>query len=91
MSIKHSNLPRANFCFSIHRTFRIYDDDSSRSLSLAEFGKGIHDYGITMSDEEVSALFDSFDKNSDGNLSFDEFLVALRVSDKRWVYQSFRH
>ena len=35
------------------RTFRIMDDDGSRSLDFQEFRKGIHDYGIDL-DNQVS-------------------------------------
>lgn len=32
--------------------------------------------------QEIKAMFDQFDKDHNGTLSFDEFLVALRVSSK---------
>lgn len=60
------------------RTFRIYDDNRSRSLDIEEFAKGLHDYGVSMSDAEVIELFSFFDKDKSGTLSFDEFLSALR-------------
>lgn len=58
------------------------DDDSDLSLNMKEFKKGIHDYGLIMDDDVVSSLFDQLDKDHSGSLSFDEFLTALRVSDK---------
>ena len=33
---------------TVHRVFRIMDDDGSKSLDLDEFKKGIHDYGVSV-------------------------------------------
>ena len=63
------------------RTFKIMDDDESRSLDYREFKKGIHDYGLTeMSDADIKKCFETFDKDGSGTIDFDEFLVNLRVS-----------
>ena len=32
------------------RAFRIMDDDGSKSLSYDEFKKGLHDYGMSVTD-----------------------------------------
>lgn len=56
------------------------DDDGSKSLDKDEFKKGIEDYGITaFSPMELSDLFDEFDKDGSGTISFDEFLIRLKV------------
>eukprot|EP00053_Salpingoeca_punica_P002499 m.38133 g.38133 ORF g.38133 m.38133 type:complete len:210 (+) comp11611_c0_seq1:75-704(+) len=63
----------------IARVFRIMDDDGNRQLSYPEFKKGLHDYGVYLESEaEYRAAFDSVDKDQNNNLSFDEFLAALR-------------
>ncbi|XP_041356962.1 calcyphosin-like protein isoform X1 [Gigantopelta aegis] len=63
----------------LSRTFKIMDDDESRSLDFKEFKKGIHDYGLTeMSDEDIKMCFETFDKDGSGSIDFDEFLVNLR-------------
>lgn len=36
------------FCF---RTFRVYDDDGNKSLSLEEFIEGVKDYQLDFSNE----------------------------------------
>ena len=61
------------------RTFKIFDDDGNRSLNLAEFEKGIRDYGIDMDKAAVHEAFGLFDKDGSGSVDFDEFLIALRV------------
>ncbi|ELT92936.1 hypothetical protein CAPTEDRAFT_164759 [Capitella teleta] len=60
------------------RTFKIMDDDGSRSLDLKEFKKGLHDYGVLLEVEQQNELFQSLDKDGSGSLDFDEFLRALR-------------
>lgn len=65
-----------------HRTFRIMDDDNNRSLDLKEFLKGLNDYGIPIDKEEATAVFQHFDRDGSGTIDFDEFLVALRVSER---------
>jgi len=60
------------------RTFRIFDDDGSKSLDFNEFKKGLRDYGLYLEPQEVKEIFEAFDKDNSGVLDFDEFLVALR-------------
>lgn len=62
------------------RTFKIMDDDNSRSLDLKEFLKGLNDYGILMEKQEAMALFQQFDRDGSGTIDFDEFLITLRVN-----------
>uniref|UniRef100_A0A914USZ9 EF-hand domain-containing protein n=1 Tax=Plectus sambesii TaxID=2011161 RepID=A0A914USZ9_9BILA len=62
------------------RMFQIIDDDGSRKLQRAEFDKGLHDYGIDLSDDEKTAIFAQLDKDGSGCLDYEEFLKALRVS-----------
>ena len=61
------------------RMFQIYDDNGSRMLDYEELKKGVHDYGLNMSKAELDDLFKDFDKDKSGSISFDEFLLALRV------------
>jgi len=73
-----------HFCTSTFyhcRTFKIIDDDGSRSIDIKEFRKGIHDYGVIMEPETIQELFDSIDRDHSGAVDFDEFLRALRVSE----------
>ncbi|XP_078574058.1 calcyphosin-like protein [Branchiostoma floridae x Branchiostoma japonicum] len=60
------------------RTFRIMDDDGSRSLNFDEFKTGCEDYGLQLTDDELQEIFVQFDKDGGGTLNFDEFLVGIR-------------
>ena len=62
----------------IRRQFLIMDDDRSKSLSYEEFRKGIHDFGVSVSDEEAKEMFVAFDSQGDGSINFEEFLSKLR-------------
>lgn len=68
----------ANGIKGLARTFKIMDDDGSRSIDYREFKKGLHDYGVSLEDEQIKALYDQLDRDHSGTIDFDEFLRALR-------------
>lgn len=55
------------------------DDDENRSLDFKEFTKGLNDFGLFMDKKETAALFQLFDRDGNGTIDFDEFLITLRV------------
>ncbi len=57
--------------------FRVMDDNRNQSLDLAEFSKGMRDFGVEC---DVITVFASLDKNKSETVDFDELLIALRVS-----------
>ncbi|PAA68060.1 hypothetical protein BOX15_Mlig017698g2 [Macrostomum lignano] len=60
------------------RQFRIMDDDGNKRLSMAEFRKGVADFGLDLTDEEVKAAFNQVDTDQSGSIDFSEFLAVLR-------------
>lgn len=70
------------------------DDDNSKSLSKVEFAKAIQDFGLGFSKEHCVALFNYFDVDSSGQISYDEFLRAIRgpmnQARKKIVTQAFK-
>ena len=58
--------------------FRAIDRDRNNSIDPTEFKYAMRDYGIPISDDEVSAVVKYFDTNKDGKISFDEFIRAVR-------------
>ncbi|XP_051533722.1 calcyphosine-like b [Myxocyprinus asiaticus] len=76
------------------RTFRIMDDDNSRTLDMKEFLKGLNDYGVLIEKEEAMKLFQQFDRDGSGVIDFDEFLITLRPpmsnARKEVVLQAFK-
>lgn len=64
----------------ICRSFRIMDDDGSKTLDMREFRDGLRDYGLRELDEQTIAdVFRELDRDGSGKLNYDEFLVAIRV------------
>lgn len=65
--------------------FKAIDRDRNKSVDPTEFKYAMRDYGIPISDDEVSAVVKYFDTNRDGKISFDEFLRAVRgdLNDRR--------
>ena len=52
--------------------------DNSKNLNKYEFNKAMTDYMLGFSAAENSALFDYFDVDSSGSISYDEFIRAVR-------------
>ena len=70
----------ANGIRGLARLFNIMDDDGSKKLNFDEFKKGIQEYGLGFSKEEIKDMFFAFDTDKSGQVDFDEFLIRLRVS-----------
>lgn len=56
------------------------DDDGNKQLNLEEFTNGLKESGLDISDDEINEIFQKLDTDGNGNLSVDEFIVAVRVS-----------
>ena len=54
------------------------DDGGDRQLDVDDFRWGLIDFGIQVSKDEAQLLLTAFDRDKNGKVSFDEFLVALR-------------
>ena len=54
------------------------DDNGNGSLDWNEFRKGIKEMQLGVTDMQIRHLFNLFDANDDGAISYEEFLVGLR-------------
>uniref|UniRef100_A0A7S2TGW1 EF-hand domain-containing protein n=1 Tax=Lotharella oceanica TaxID=641309 RepID=A0A7S2TGW1_9EUKA len=63
---------------SIARVFRIMNDNFDGFVSESEFKKGVADMGVVLDAKEAKILFKAFDKDNNGKLSYDEFVLAFR-------------
>lgn len=64
----------------IGRLFRILDDNRNRQIDANELVWGLKDFDIHLTEGQVKALIEQFDRDNSGTVNFDEFLRALRVS-----------
>lgn len=64
----------------IARKFKIADDNDSKTLDKMEFKKAMHDFRIGLSDGQVVTAFKIFDRDGNGEISYDEFLRSIRGS-----------
>ena len=64
----------------IGKKFKIADDNRSGSLDKEEFKKAMHDFRIGMSDQQTGLMFNIFDRDGSGEISYDEFLRTIRGS-----------
>jgi Ca2+-binding EF-hand superfamily protein len=60
------------------KQFRIFDDNNSRSLDFYEFTKAMKEQMLGLSEQDIKALFDTFDRNRDGSIDYDEFIRILQ-------------
>lgn len=70
------------------------DDDNSKSLDKNEFNKALTDYKLGFTTSENAALFEYFDVDGSGTISYDEFIRAIRgpmsMARKKIVAQAFK-
>lgn len=64
------------------------DDDGSHCLNKEEFTKGMKETGLKLNDDEMGKLFDAFDKDGEGSVNYNEFLLAIRVSSAVLVFHT---
>lgn len=84
----------ANGLRGLRRMFKVMDRNGNNSLSPVEFKYAMRDYGLNLSEIEVTQIVKHFDTNKDGQLSFDEFLRAIRgeLNERRldMVHQAYK-
>lgn len=68
----------ANGLRGLRIMFRAMDRNGNGSLDPVEFKYAMRDYGVDLSELEITQIVKNFDTNKDGKLSFDEFMRAIR-------------
>ena len=56
------------------------DDNGSGALDFLEFTKAIQECRLELTKQQLKHLFLYFDSDDSGTISYDEFLVGIRVS-----------
>lgn len=58
--------------------FKLNDINNSKELELYEFNKALHEFETVLNDDEISFLFDYFDKEKTGVINYVNFINAIR-------------
>jgi len=65
--------------FEIRRVFNTYDEDRDGRISGAELGNCMKKLDLDVSEDAISTMISSADKNGDGLVDFDEFLALQQT------------
>ena len=63
----------------VFKAFRLFDDDDSGKISLRNLRRVARELGENMTDEELRAMIDEFDKDGDGESEFFSYCLALLI------------
>jgi 6,7-dimethyl-8-ribityllumazine synthase len=62
----------------IGRKFRIVDDNKNGQIELGEFTKATHEHALGWSPDQIKTVFNAFDSDRSGGISYEEFLICVR-------------
>ena len=62
---------------SLARQFKIIDENGNKSIDFSEFSKAIKNAGLKVPEDVLEELFQSFDYDNSGAISYDEFMVRI--------------
>jgi len=63
------------------KAFQLFDDDHTGKISLKNLRRVARELGETMTDDELQAMIDEFDKDQDGEINEDEFISIMANND----------
>ena len=70
---------RGNFGLrGLARVFKQMVDNGNQTLDKEDFKWGLYNYQIYLDEPEIDILIKKFDKNKDGVVDFNEFLVGIK-------------
>jgi len=62
----------------IRKAFQLFDDDKSGKITVKNLRRVAKELGENLSEEELQAMIDEFDKNNDGVIDEDEFMAIMK-------------
>ena len=68
----------------INKVFRLFDDDTSGSITIRNLRRVARELGETMTDEELQEMIERADSNGDGAVSMDDFYSIMTKKTFTW-------
>eukprot|EP00759_Apiculatamorpha_spiralis_P007551 PhF_6_TR14729/c0_g1_i1/m.23154/K16466/CETN3, CDC31; centrin-3 len=65
----------------MQKAFQLFDDDNTGKISLRNLRRVARELGENLSDEELQAMIDEFDKDQDGSINEEEFMNIMLNDD----------
>jgi len=65
----------------MQKAFQLFDDDNTGKISLRNLRRVARELGENLSDEELQAMIDEFDKDQDGAINEEEFMGIMLNDD----------
>ncbi|CDW86002.1 centrin [Stylonychia lemnae] len=62
----------------ILKAFKLFDEDNTGRISLRNLRRVARELGENLSDDELQAMIDEFDKDGDGEINEQEFLNIMK-------------
>eukprot|EP01004_Peranema_trichophorum_P007944 NODE_6712_length_852_cov_58.119342_g6114_i0.p1 GENE.NODE_6712_length_852_cov_58.119342_g6114_i0~~NODE_6712_length_852_cov_58.119342_g6114_i0.p1 ORF type:complete len:176 (-),score=54.22 NODE_6712_length_852_cov_58.119342_g6114_i0:245-772(-) len=59
------------------KAFQLFDDDNTGKISIKNLRRVARELGENMTDDELQAMIDEFDKDQDGEINEDEFISIM--------------
>ena len=69
----------------INKVFRLFDDDTSGSITIRNLRRVARELGETMTDEELQEMIERADSNGDGAVSMDDFYNIMTKKTFTWA------
>ncbi len=60
------------------KAFALFDGDDTGFISVKNLRRVSRELGEVLSEEELQAMIDEFDKDQDGKISLDEFMAIMK-------------
>ena len=64
----------------IKKAFTLFDDDHTGRITLKNMKRVARELGENLSEEELQAMIDEFDRDLDGEISAEEFMYIMKQS-----------
>jgi centrin-3 len=64
----------------IAKAFHLFDEDGSGVITLKNMRRVARELGENLTDDELQAMIDEFDKDQDGAINSDEFFAIMKSS-----------